>query len=105
MFVEELRGFPPERGFEFTIELKPRIELIARTPYWMTTLELQDLKMQLKELLDLGIIRPSVSHWGALVIFIRNKYGSWILCIDYGQLNKVTIKNLYPLPRIDDLFD
>jgi hypothetical protein len=67
--------------------------------------ELQELKMQLKELLDLGLIHPSVSPWGAPVIFIRKKDGSWRLCIDYHQLNKATIKNQYPLPRIDDLFD
>jgi hypothetical protein len=61
--------------------------------------------MQLKELLDLGLIRPSVSPWGVPVIFIRKKDGSWRLCIDYCQLNKATIKNQYSLPRIDDLFD
>jgi hypothetical protein len=66
---------------------------------------LQELKMQLKELLDLGLIHPSVSPWGAPVIFIRKKYGLWRLCIDYRQLNKATIKNQYPSPRIDDLFD
>jgi hypothetical protein len=71
----------------------------------MSTPELQELKMQLKELLDLGLICPSVSPWGAPVIFIRKKDGSWRLCIDYHQLNKATIKNQYPLPRIDDLFD
>jgi hypothetical protein len=61
--------------------------------------------MQLKELLDLGLIRPSVSLWGAPVIFIRKKDGSWRPCIDCRQLNKATIKNQYPFPRIDDLFD
>jgi hypothetical protein len=71
----------------------------------MSTPKLQELKMQLKELLDLGLIHPSVSPWGVLVIFIRKKDGSWRLCIDYCQLNKATIKNQYPLPRIDDLFD
>jgi hypothetical protein len=71
----------------------------------MSTPELQELKMQLKELLDLGLIHPSVSPWGAPVIFIRKKDGSWRLCIDYHQLNKETIKNQYLLPRIDDLFD
>jgi hypothetical protein len=71
----------------------------------MSTPELQELKMQLKELLDLGLLHPSVSPWGAPVIFIRKKDGSWRLCIDYRQLNKATIKNQYPLPRIDDLFD
>jgi hypothetical protein len=105
MFPEELPGFPPEREMEFTIDLKPGTEPIARTPYRMSTPELQELKMQLKELLDLGLIRPSVSPWGAPVIFIRKKDGSWRLCIDYHQLNKATIKNQYPLPRIDDLFD
>ena len=74
---------PPERELEFTIDLKPGTKTIARTPYRMSTLELQELKMQLKELLDLGLILPSVSLWGAPVIFIRKKDGSWRLCIDY----------------------
>jgi hypothetical protein len=105
VFLEELPGLPPERELEFTIDLKLGTEPIARTPYQMSTLELQELKMQLKELLDLGLIHPSVSPWGAPVIFIRKKYGLWRLCIDYRQLSKATIKNQYPLPRIDDLFD
>ena len=105
VFPEELPGMPPERELEFTIDLKLGTELIVRTPYRISTPELQELKMQLKELLDLGLIRPSVSLWGAPVIFIRKKDGSWRLCIDYRQLNKATIKNQYPLPRIDDLFD
>jgi hypothetical protein len=105
VFPEELPGMPPERELEFTIDLKPGTEPIARTPYRMSTLVLQELKMQLKELLDLGLIRPSVSPWGAPAIFIRKKDGSWRLCIDYRQLKKATIKNQYPLPRIDDLFD
>jgi hypothetical protein len=96
---------PPERELEFTIDLKLGTEPIERTPYRMSTPELQELKMQLKELLDLGLIHPSVSPWGVPVIFIRKKDGSWRLCIDYRQLNKETIKNQYPLPRIDDLFD
>jgi hypothetical protein len=105
VFPEELPGMLPERELEFTIDLKPGTEPIARMPYRMSTLELQELKMQLKELLDLGLIRPSVSPWGAPVIFIRKKDRSWRLCIDYRQLNKATIKNQYPLPRIDDLFN
>jgi hypothetical protein len=105
VFTEELPGMPPERELEFTIDLKPRNEPIARTPYQMSTLKLQELKMQLKELLDLGLIRPGVSPWGAPIIFIHKKDGSWSLCIDYSQLNKATIKNQYPLLRIDDLFD
>jgi hypothetical protein len=92
VFPEELPGMPPEREFEFTIDLNLGTELIARTPYRMSTPELQELKMQLKELLDLGLIHPSVSPWGAPVIFIRKKDGSWSLCIDYHQLNKATIK-------------
>jgi hypothetical protein len=105
VFPEELPGMPPERELDFTIDLKPGTEPITRMPYRMSTLELQDLKMQLKDLLDLGLICPSVSPWGAPVIFIRKKDGSWRLFIDYHQLNKATIKNQYPLPRIDDLFD
>jgi hypothetical protein len=105
IFPEELPGMPPERELEFTIDLKPGTEPIARTPYRMPTPELQELKIQLKELLDLGLIRPSVSPWGAPVVFIWKKDRSWRFCIDYYQLNKVTIKNQYPLPRIDDLFD
>jgi hypothetical protein len=96
---------PSERALEFTIDLKLGAEPIARTPYWMSTPELQELKMQLKDLLDLGLIHPSVSPWGAPVIFIRKKDESWRLCIDYRQLNKATIKNQYPLLRIDDLFN
>ena len=102
---KELPGFPPKRELEFTIDLKPETEPIARAPYGMSTLELQELKMQLRELLDLGIIHPSMSPWGAPVIFISNKDGSWRLCIDYRQLNMEMIKNQYMLPRIDDLFD
>jgi hypothetical protein len=105
VFLEELPGLPPERELEFTIDLKLGTEPIARTPYQMSTSKLQELKMQLKELLDLGLIHPSVSPWGAPIIFIRKKDGLWRLCIDYRQLNKATIKNQYPLPRIDDLFN
>jgi hypothetical protein len=105
VFPEELPGMPPERELEFTIDLKLRAESIARTPYQMSTPELKELKMQLKELLDLGIICPSVSPWGVPVIFIQNKDGSWRLYIDYHQLKKATIKNQYLLTMIDDLFD
>jgi hypothetical protein len=104
-FPKELPSLSPNRELEFTIDLKPRTKPIARTPYRMLTPELQELKMKLKELLDLGLIHPSVSLWGAPIIFVRNKDGSWRLCIDYHQLNKAMIKNQYLLPRIDDLFD
>jgi hypothetical protein len=93
IFLKELPGMLLERELEFTIDLKLGTEPIERTPYQMSTPELQELKMQLKELLDVGLIRPSVSPWGALVIFIRKKDGSWRLCIDYHQLSKATIKN------------
>jgi hypothetical protein len=88
VFPEELPGLPPERELEFTIDLKPGTDPIERTPDYMSTPELQKLKMQLKDLLDLGLIRPSVSPWGATVIFIRKKDGLWRLCIYYRQLNK-----------------
>jgi hypothetical protein len=78
---------------------------VSRTPYRMSTPELVELKLQLKEMMDKGYIRPSMSPWGAPVLFVKKKDGTLRLCIDYRQLNKVTIKNKYPLPRIDDLFD
>jgi hypothetical protein len=82
VFLNELPGLPPERELDFTIELKPGPEPISKNPYWMTVLELCELKMQLKELLDLGLIRPSVSPWGAPIIFVKKKDGSLQLCID-----------------------
>ena len=105
VFLEKLLGFPLERELEFTIDLKPGTEPIVRTSYQMSRLELQELKMKLKELLDLRLIFPNVSPWGAPAIFVRKKDGSWRLCMDYRQLNKGTIQNQYLLPRIDDLFD
>ena len=78
---------------------------MSRAPYRMAPTELKELKSQLRELLDKGFIRPSVSPWGASVLFMKKKYGSLWMCIDYQQINKVTVKNKYPLPRIEDLFD
>jgi hypothetical protein len=78
---------------------------VSRTPYRMSTPELVELKLQLKEMMDKGYIHPNVSPWGAPVLFVKKKDGTLQMCIDYRQLNKVTIKNKYPLPRIDDLFD
>jgi hypothetical protein len=78
---------------------------VYRTPYRMSTPELVELKLQLKEMMDKGYIRPSVSPWGAPALFVKKKDGTLRLCIDYRQLNKTTIKNKYPLPRINDLFD
>ena len=105
VFPEELPGLPPERELEFSIDLLPGTAPISKAPYRMAPVELQELKVQLKEMLDKGFIRPSVSPWGAPVLFVKKKDGSLRLCIDYRLLNQVTIKNKYPLPRIDDLFD
>ncbi|KAL0536821.1 hypothetical protein IC582_025783 [Cucumis melo] len=105
VFSEELPELPPHREIEFAIELEPGMVPISKAPYRMASAELKELKVQLQELLDKGFIRPSVSPWGAPVLFVKKKDGSMRLCIDYMELNKVTVKNKYPLPRIDDLFD
>jgi hypothetical protein len=105
VFPKELHRLPPERKLDFTIELKSSAEPISKTPYRMIAPKLCELQMQLKELLDLGLIRPSVSPWGAPIIFVKKKDGSLRLCIDYRDLNRATVKNRYPMPRIDDLFD
>jgi hypothetical protein len=105
VFRKEVPGLPPRRDIDFFIELSPRAMPVSRTPYRMSTPELVELNLQLKEMMDKGYIRPSVSPWGAPVLFVKNKDDTLRVCIDYRQLNKVTIKNKYPLPRIDDLFD
>ncbi|RVW80541.1 Retrovirus-related Pol polyprotein from transposon 17.6 [Vitis vinifera] len=105
VFPENLPGLPPEREVEFTINLVPGTGPMSKAPYRMAPMELKELKVQLQELLDKGFIRPSVSPWGAPVLFVKKKDGSMRLCIDYRELNKVTMRNKYPLPRIDDLFD
>ena len=105
VFPDELPGAPPQREIEFEIELVPGAEPVSKAPYRMAPTELKELKAQLQELLDLGFIRPSYSPWGAPVLFVKKKDGSMRMCIDYRELNKLTIKNKYPLPRIDDLFD
>jgi hypothetical protein len=91
VFPEVLPGVPPEREVEFTIDLIPGSEPISKAPYRMAPLELKELKEQLQELLELGFIRPSVSPWGAPVLFVKKKDGSMRLCIDYRELNKITI--------------
>ena len=105
VFLEDLPSLPPEREVEFTIDLAPGTTPISKAPYRMAPMELKELKIQLQELLDKGFIRPSVSPWGAPVLFVKKKDGSMRLCIDYRELNKVMVRNRYPLPRIDDLFD
>nr|GFB38726.1 putative reverse transcriptase domain-containing protein [Tanacetum cinerariifolium] len=105
VFPDELPGIPPVREVEFNIELIPRSEPISKAPYRMALIELKELKDQLQELLERGFICPSVSPWGAPILFVKKKDGSVRLCIDYHELNKITICNRYSLPRIDDLFD
>jgi len=105
VFPEELPGLPPTRQVEFQIELVPGAAPIARAPYRLAPSEMQELSNQLQELLDKGFIRPSSSPWGAPVLFVKKKDGTFRMCIDYRELNKLTVKNRYPLPRIDDLFD
>ncbi|KAJ9546624.1 hypothetical protein OSB04_019167 [Centaurea solstitialis] len=105
VFSKDLPGIPPEREVEFGIDLVPGAAPVARTPYRLAPPELQELSNQLQELSAKGFIRPSGSPWGAPILFVKKKDGSLWMCIDYRELNKVTIKNRYPLPRIDDLFD
>jgi hypothetical protein len=105
VFPEELPGMPPDQDIEFVIELKPGTAPIYKTPFRMTTLELAGLKEHTRELLEKGFIHPSSSPWGAPVIFVLKKDGTQRLCVDYHAANEVTVKNKYPLPRIDDLFD
>jgi hypothetical protein len=104
-FPEELPGLPPNRDIEFVIELMPGIAPIYKSPYRMATPELAELKEHIKEFLEKGFVHPSSSPWGAPVIFVSKKDSTQRLCVDYRTLNEVTIKNKYPLPRIDDLFD
>jgi hypothetical protein len=96
---------PPDREIEFVIKLVPGTTPIFKIPYRMAANQLAELKEQLQELLDKGYICPSASPWGAPVIFVPKKDGTQRMCVDYRSLNEVTVKNKYPLPRIDDLFD
>jgi hypothetical protein len=105
VFPEDLQGLPPDREMEFCIELTPGAAPVSKAPYRMVPSELKELKEQLQELLDKGFIRPSVSPWGAPVLFVKKKDGTMRMCIDYQELNKITVKDKYLLPRINDLFD
>ena len=105
VFLEELPGLPPQREIESAIDVILGATLASITPYSMALVELKELKLQLQELLEKGFIRPSVSPWGAPMLFVKKKDGMLQLCVDYRQRNKMTVKNKYPLPRIDDLFD
>ncbi|GKE75211.1 hypothetical protein Tco_1537252, partial [Tanacetum coccineum] len=105
VFLDELPGLSPPRQVEFCIDLIPGAAPVARAPYRLASSEMQELSKQLQELSEKGFIRPSSSPWGAPVLFIKKKDGSFRMCIDYRELNKLTIKNRYPLLMIDDLFD
>jgi hypothetical protein len=105
VFTDDLLGMPPERDIEFKMELQPSTAPIARSPYKMSCDELVELKIQLKDLLNKGYIRPSSSPWGYPALFVSKKDKELHLCVDYRPLNVVTFKNKYPLPRIDILFD
>ncbi|GJW57362.1 putative reverse transcriptase domain-containing protein [Tanacetum coccineum] len=105
VFSDDLSGLPPIREIEFQIELTPGATPVAKSPYRLALSELEELSGQLKELQDKGFIPPNSSPWRAPVLFVKKKDGSFRMCIDYRELNKLTVKNRYPLPRIDDLFD
>jgi hypothetical protein len=105
VFPNDLLGMPPDRDVEFVIELQRGTAPISKRPYRMPPKELAELKNQLQELLNKGYIRPSSSPWGSPALFVKKKDGSLRMCVNYHTLNAVTIKNKYPLPRIDVLFD
>ena len=105
VFPSEIPGLPPPRAVDLTIDLVPGTSPISKAPYRMAPRETVEFKVQLQELLDMGYIRPSVSPWGAPVLFVKKKDGTFRLCVDYRELNRATVKNKYLLPRIDDLFD
>ena len=105
IFPEELSGLPHEREVDLSIEVVQGTTPISRAPYRMAPTELKELKTQLQELLDKGFIRFSVSPWGAPVLFVKKKDDTLWMCIEYRQINKVTVKNKYLLPRIEDLFN
>ncbi|GJZ49525.1 putative reverse transcriptase domain-containing protein, partial [Tanacetum coccineum] len=105
IFPEDLPGIPPTRQVKFQIDLVPAAAPVAREPYRLAPFEMKELSDQLQELSDKGFIRPSSSSWGAPVLFVKKKDGSFRMCIDYREWNKLTLKNCYPLLIIDDLFD
>nr|GEV06139.1 putative reverse transcriptase domain-containing protein [Tanacetum cinerariifolium] len=105
VFPKDLPGLPPVRPVEFHIDLIPGAAPVARAPYRLAPSKMKELSEQLQELSEKGFIRPSSSPWGAPVLFVKENDGSFRMCIDYRELNKLTVKNRYPLPRIDNLFD
>nr|GFA06530.1 putative reverse transcriptase domain-containing protein [Tanacetum cinerariifolium] len=105
VFPEDLPSISPTHQVEFQIDLVPGAAPVARAPYRLAPSEMKELSDQLKQLADKGFIRPSSPPWGAPVLFLKKKDGIFQMCIDYRELNKLTVKNRYPLSRIDDLFD
>jgi hypothetical protein len=105
VFLDDLPGMPPKREIEFKIKLQPGTTPIVKAPYKMSPVELKELKIQLQGLLDKGYIHQSISPWGCSALFVEKKDKELRLCVDYHLLNAVTIKNKYPLPRIDILFN
>ncbi|GKE51407.1 putative reverse transcriptase domain-containing protein, partial [Tanacetum coccineum] len=105
VFPDDLSRLPPIREIEFQIELVPRAIPVTKSLYRLAPSKMEELSGQLKELQDKGFIQPSSSPWGVPILFVKKKDGSLRMCIDYRELNKLTNKNRYPLPRIDDLFD
>ncbi|GKD94390.1 hypothetical protein Tco_1374227, partial [Tanacetum coccineum] len=105
VFPEDLPRLPPIQQVGFQIDLVLGVAPVARAPYRLASPEMEELSTQLQELSDKEFIRPSSSPWGAPVLFVKNKDGSFRICIDYRELNKLTVNNRYPLSRIDDLFD
>ncbi|GJT11484.1 hypothetical protein Tco_0858526 [Tanacetum coccineum] len=105
VFLDDLPGLPPPKQVEFRIDLVPRVAPVAHAPYRLSPSKMKDLSEQLREQLEKGFIRPSSSPWGASVLFLKKKDGSFRMCNDYCKLNKLTVMNRYPLPTIDDLFD
>ena len=105
VFPDNLPGLSPDRDIEFAIELAPGKAPVSKALYRLAPVDMKELATQLQELLEKGMIRPSVSPWGAPVLFVKKKDGSMKLCIDYRELNKLAIKNKYPFTRIDDMFD
>ena len=105
LFPDEIPRLPPSREVGFPIELVPSTTPISKAPYKMAPAELHELKKQLQDLLDKGFTRPNASPWGAPMLFVRKKDGTLRMCVEYRQINQMTIKNKYPLPRINELFD
>ncbi|GKD88413.1 hypothetical protein Tco_1363920 [Tanacetum coccineum] len=105
VFPEDLPGLPAIRQVEFQIDLVPGVAPVARAPYRLAPSEMEEFSAQLQELSDKGFIKPSSSPWGAPVLFVKKKDDPFRMCINYRELNKLTVKNRYPLQRINDLFD